>query len=199
MHLPDMAATTCTSPTLERFIARAIKHSRELCEPADCVLALAPLMLELIESAGTFLEPRHFRSEPDHYARNLVYATADGGLSLYTLVWSPGQWTQVHDHGSWGVVGILEGVLEERGYVRLSPDRGIDQGIELVRGGVILLGQGAVTSFVPNPDHIHVTGVPAERPRAVSLHLYGRTMNAFNIYDVAAGTRKRIDVAHNES
>jgi hypothetical protein len=56
-----------------------------------------------------------------------------------------------------------------------------------------------VTSFGPNPDHIHMTGVPAERPRAVSLHLYGRTMNDFNTYDVEARTRRRITVAHNES
>jgi hypothetical protein len=35
----------------------------------------------------------------------------------------------------------------------------------------------------------------------VSLHLYGRTMNSFNPYDVDvdAGTRQRIDVFHNES
>jgi predicted metal-dependent enzyme (double-stranded beta helix superfamily) len=105
----------------------------------------------------------------------------------------------VHDHGSWGVVGIVEGVLEERSYVRLSPDRGADENIDLARGGTVLLRRGAVTSFVPNPDHIHVTGVPPERARAVSLHLYGRTMSSFNIYDVAARTRKRIDVAHYES
>ena len=50
-----------------------------------------------------------------------------------------------------------------------------------------------------DPDHIHIAGVPPERLRAVSLHLYGRTMNSFHRYDVAAGTRQRIDVAHNES
>ena len=68
-----------------------------------------------------------------------------------------------------------------------------------MRGGVILLGRGAVTSFVPNPDHIHVTGVPTERPRAISLHLYGRMMSDFNTYDVDARTRRRVQVAHNES
>jgi len=128
-----------------------------------------------------------------------VYSAADASLSLYALVWLPGQWTPVHDHGSWGVVGVVEGVLEERSYVRLSPDRGADSGIELVRGGVILLARGAVTSFVPNPDHIHLTGVASERPRAVSLHLYGRMMSSFNTYDVAAGTRTRVNVGHNES
>jgi predicted metal-dependent enzyme (double-stranded beta helix superfamily) len=188
-----------TSTPLDRFVTQAIERSRGGNDPADCVLALAPLMLELIEQAQTFLEPRHLRSEAAHYTRNLIHETSDGGLSLYSIVWLPGQWTPVHDHGSWGVVGVVEGVLEERNYVRLSPDRGADAGIELVRGGVILLARGAVTSFVPNPDHIHVTGVPEERPRAVSLHLYGRMMNDFNTYDVATGTRKRVTVAHNES
>ncbi len=183
---------------LEDFIAQAGLRSRGVAEPADCVLALAPLMLALVDQVGSFLEARHLRSDPDHYTRNLIHDASDG-LSLYAIVWLPGQWTPVHDHGSWGVVGVVEGVLEERNYVRLSPDRGADDGIELARGGVTLLGQGAVTSFVPNPDHIHITGVPAQRRRAVSLHLYGRTMNRFSIYDAAAGTRRAIDVAHNES
>jgi len=157
------------------------------------------LMLDLMQGASTFLEPQHYRSGPAGYTRNLVWAAPDRSMSLYSLVWLPGQWTPIHDHGSWGVVGVLEGVLEERAYVRLSPDREADHDIELVRGGVVLLGRGAVTSFVPNPDHIHVTGVPAERPRAVSLHLYGRMMSSFNIYDPANRSRRRIEVAHNES
>jgi 3-mercaptopropionate dioxygenase len=187
------------SSALSTFVSQAIARTRDRPEPADCVLALAPLMLELVEQAATFLEPHHYRSDPLHYARNLVYDAPDASLSLYTLVWLPGQWTPVHDHGSWGVVGVLEGVLEERNYVRLPPDSGADAGIHLARGGVILLGRGAVTSFVPNPDHIHITGVPSERTRAVSLHLYGRTMNSFNTYNIAEGTRLRMALEHNES
>jgi 3-mercaptopropionate dioxygenase len=186
-------------PTLQSFVSQAAAQTRDRSDPADCVLALAPLMLELIDQATTFLEPQHYRCDTQHYARNLVYDAPDGSLSLYTLVWLPGQWTPVHDHGSWGVVGVLEGMLEERSYVRLSPDRGADEGIHLVRSGVILLGRGTVTSFVPNPDHIHVTGVPPERPRAVSLHLYGRTMNSYNTYDVSSRTRQRAALEHNES
>ena len=186
-------------PALSAFIERSAALSRSGTEPAECVLRLAPLMRDLIDSAQDFLAEAHYRSDPDHYARNLVYEAPDACMSLYTLVWLPGQWTPVHDHGSWGVVGVVEGLLEERSYVRGAPDRGADDGIALLRGGVILLGRGAVTSFVPNPDHIHVTGVPAGRPRAVSLHLYGRMMSSFNTYDLAAGTRQRVHVAHNES
>ena len=188
-----------TSSALQSFIAQAKAHSGNQHQPADCVLSLAPLMLELIEQAGTFLEPQHYQSSDEGYARNLIYEAPDRSLSLYALVWLPGQWTPIHDHGSWGVVGVVEGVLEERSYVRLSVDRGADHDIDLVRGGVVLLGRGAVTSFVPNPDHIHVTGVPQNRPRAVSIHLYGRTMSNFNIYDLPTRSRKQIQVAHNES
>ena len=184
---------------LQAFIPEATARSRAQPDPADCVLALAPLMLDLLEQANTFLQPQHYRSSAEGYTRNLIFDGGDASLSLYALVWLPGQWTPVHDHGSWGVVGIVEGILEERSYVRVSPDRGADRDIELARGGTVLLRHGAVTSFVPNPDHIHVTGVPADRPRAVSLHLYGRTMSNFNIYDVPARTRRRIEVAHNES
>jgi predicted metal-dependent enzyme (double-stranded beta helix superfamily) len=188
-----------TSPALRGFVTEAAARSRRQADPADCVLALAPLMLDLIDQAGTFLEEQHYRSNVAGYTRNLIYDSPDASLSLYSIVWLPGQWTPVHDHGSWGVVGVVEGVLEERSYVRVSPDRGADEGIELARGGIVLLRQGAVTSFVPNPDHIHVTGVPPERSRAVSLHLYGRTMSDFNIYDVGRRTRRRIAVAHNKS
>ena len=187
-----------TTP-LQDFIDAAGTLARAHPEPADCVAAIAPLMQALLGHADTFLAPEHRRADPDHYARNPIYIAPDRSLSLYALVWTPGQWTPVHDHGSWGVVGVLDGVLEERSYIRTGPAQDTDTGIALQRGGVILIGPGSVTSFVPNPDHIHLTGVGADRPGVVSLHLYGRQVDSFHLYDVAAGTRRRLDLEHNES
>jgi 3-mercaptopropionate dioxygenase len=166
---------------------------------ADRVTAIAPLMQRLAGRSEGFLSDDHLRSEPDHYARNAIHIAPSGNLSLFALVWLPGQWTPVHDHGSWGVVGIVRGVLEERSYMSASGDILADRDIRLKRGGVILLNPGSVSSFVPNPDHIHMTGVPEGRETCVSLHLYGRNMNSFHIYDVPAGTRRMIDVPHHAS
>ena len=184
---------------LDRFIddAHAVIARHE--DAADRVTLIAPLMRRLLESEKSFLRPDHFRSDPDHYARNAIHISPGGDLSLFALVWLPGQWTPVHDHGSWGVVGVVQGLLEERAYMAVDGEIVADTGIRLRRGGVILLNPGAVTSFVPNPDHIHMTGVAADRETCVSLHLYGRNMNSFHIYDVAAGTRRLIDVPHQES
>lgn len=176
----------------------ACRHAmRADASPSQCVAAIAPLMHAMLPDAGARLTPAHRRSDDQHYTRNAIVVGEH--LSLYAIVWKPGQWTPVHDHGSWGVVGVLEGALHERAWLRTSPDDGRDQGIRLVPGGILVLGPGSVTSFVPNPDHIHVTGVPADSGHVLSLHLYGRNMNSFHVYDIDAGTRKRIDVEHNES
>jgi predicted metal-dependent enzyme (double-stranded beta helix superfamily) len=185
---------------LEQFIDECREGHAKGHAPADFVQNIAPSMYRLLNGDRAFLRPEHFRSDPDHYARNAIHIEADGQLSLYALVWQPGQWTPIHDHGTWGVVGIHEGTLNELNYIRT--DRGEAQaleGIDLARGGIIMLAPGAVTSFVPNPDHIHMTGNPSPDKRVVSLHLYGSAMAGFHIYDLEQGTRKWIDVSFNES
>lgn len=164
----------------------------------DCVCRAASLMRRFLAGNSAFLGPEHLRSDPDHYARNAIYVPDDGRMSLFALVWLPGQWTPIHDHGTWGVVGVVSGVLEEQAYVPQGAIVG-DDDIDLTPGALIMMSAGTVTTFVPNPDHIHRTGVPADGERAVSLHLYGRTMSSFHVYDPDAGTRRLIDVPHFKS
>jgi 3-mercaptopropionate dioxygenase len=184
---------------MEQFITDCRGASGACREPSDCVQAILPLMERLLRGDRSFLRPQHLLSDPDHYRRNAIYICPEGSLSLFALVWLPGQWTPVHDHGSWGVVGVLQGLLEERSFMAADGEITADDGIHLKRGGVFVLPENALSSFVPNPDHIHMTGVPVERPMAVTLHLYGRNMNSFHVYDVARGTRRLVDVAHHET
>ena len=169
-------------------------------DAATNVEKLAPLMRKLLTGDKSFLKPEHFRPHPDHYSRNAIYIDENNLMSLYALVWSPGQWTPIHDHGTWGVVGVHEGNLEERGFMFEShhPGNALDD-IDLVPGGVVLLSPGSVTSFVPNPDHIHYSGNPSTTNRVVSLHLYGNAMAGFHVYNREKRSRKWIEVSHNES
>lgn len=183
-------------PRIAAFVEECRRAELAQAETADIVLAVAPALLALLAHTKEFLLPEHYRRVSGRYGRDVVYVSPDGGVSLFTLIWEPGQWTPVHDHGTWGVVAVLDGVLEERNYIRVDGHRDVTDGIQLCRGGVTLLAPGTVTTFVPNPDHIHVTGVPPTRGPAVSLHLYGREMNNYNVYDVNAGTRRLIDVAY---
>ena len=183
---------------LEGFIAECRTRATRCEHAVVAVEEIAPVMHAFMREAEGLLKPEHFRSEPGHYARNAVYIAPEQDLSLFALVWNPGQWTPVHDHGSWGVVGVLRGTLHERSYVRVDGKAG-DAEVDLKPGGVFLLDPGTVTSFVPNPDHIHRTGVPEHAEPVVSLHLYGRNMDSFHIYDLDSRSRRRVNVAHNES
>jgi 3-mercaptopropionate dioxygenase len=189
------------NPILQNFRDSCAAVAAETKTPCDIVRALAPAMGELTKVANDFLEPGHRHSEAGEYTRNLIFATEDDTLSLYSIVWRPGQWTPIHDHGTWGVVGVVDGLLEEQAFMRVdeNPARSADEAIDLAPGGLVLLPPGAVATFVPNPDHIHQTGVADDRPTTLSLHLYGRMLNDFHVYDREAGTRKMIKTSHTET
>jgi predicted metal-dependent enzyme (double-stranded beta helix superfamily) len=188
-------------PILARFREQCAAAVAKTKVPSEIVRAIAPEMAELTKNAQQFLLPRHRNSDPNHYTRNLIFAPDDGTLSLYAIVWRPGQWTPIHDHGTWGVVGVAEGLLEEQAFMRTDadPHRAGNEGIDLMPGGLVLLPPGAVATFVPNPDHIHQTGVAKDRPATLSLHLYGRMLNDFHVYDRKAGTRRLIRAHHTET
>jgi predicted metal-dependent enzyme (double-stranded beta helix superfamily) len=186
--------------TLSNFVEESREVIKRHSTPAICVEKIVPLMRHLLLGDQSFLKPEHYRSDPDQYARNVIYIDPRQHMSLYALVWEPDQWTPIHDHGTWGVVGVLEGALEERNFLRADDQVGpVEQDIDLVPGGITMLSPSSVTSFVPSPDHIHFTGNPSHSERAVSLHLYGNEMSGFYIYDRKAHSRKWIVVSHNES
>src|SRR5579862_689436 len=63
--------------------------------------------------------------EPDKtaYRTHLVAVAPSGAFSLVALVWLPGQATAIHDHICWCVVGVLEGLEEEKRFHLLAgPD-----------------------------------------------------------------------------
>lgn len=184
---------------LEEFVSACQAVAATNDHAGYCVAEIAPMMMGLIADGEGLLSDTYKREDPISYARNAIHLGGPGDVSLFALVWRPGQWTPVHDHGTWGVVGVLRGVLEERAYLPTPSSVGRDDNIKLQNGGMVLLSSGSVSTFVPNPDHIHVTGVPESRELAISLHLYGRAMNSFHIYDRRSGTRRRVDVSHYEN
>ena len=185
--------------TLEDFLSETRTAIARSAEPADCVEAVAPLLHRLINGPRDFLKPEHFRSAPDHYARNAIDID-EAGDSRST------PWCGCRASGPDPRPRHLgRGRRRPRGaggaqHDTRHSDHSRDSGIGLRRGGTTLLGKGTVASdFVPNPDHIHKTGVPQDLSKTVSLHLYGRAMHSFHVYDVSAGTREQIEVFHNES
>jgi predicted metal-dependent enzyme (double-stranded beta helix superfamily) len=97
---------------------------------------------------------------PDDYQGHTLWVEPDGSFSIVGLVWRPGQRTRIHDHVTWCVFGVVQGVEHE----------------ELFDADLNLLGEsdnhlGDVSGFAPPGDihRVHNTGDET----AISIHVYG--------------------------
>ena len=97
---------------------------------------------------------------PDGYRSHTLHVEPDGSFSIVALVWRPGQLTRVHDHITWCVFGVIQGVEHE----------------ELFDADLNLIGEsdnhvGDVSGFAP-PGDIHRVHNTADTT-AISIHAYG--------------------------
>jgi len=97
---------------------------------------------------------------PDGYRSHTLHVEPDGSFSIIGLVWRPGQITRIHDHLTWCVFGVIEGVEHE----------------ELFDADLNLIGRsdnqvGEVSGFAP-PGDIHRVHNTTDAT-AISIHVYG--------------------------
>jgi predicted metal-dependent enzyme (double-stranded beta helix superfamily) len=122
----------------------------------------------------------------------LLYTDAAHLFSLRLFLWGPGEYTPVHDHNSWGVIGPISGELEVIDYRR--EDDGSREGyaclVELER---LRLLPGQTASTFPLNEGIHKTGNPTQES-ILSLSLYGNPLprGYINGFDTAGHSVYRI-------
>jgi predicted metal-dependent enzyme (double-stranded beta helix superfamily) len=103
--------------------------------------------------------------DPDGYRSHVLHAERDGTFSIVALTWLPGQETPIHDHVTWCVFGVIQGIEYEELYT-LDEERGC-----LVEAGTDVNRLGGVSGFAP-PGDIHRVRNVGERT-AISIHVYG--------------------------
>ena len=97
---------------------------------------------------------------PDGYRSHILHVEADGSFSIIALVWRPGQITRIHDHVTWCVFGVIQGVEQEELF---------DTDLNLVARNDNHVGE--VSGFAPPGDihRVHNTATTT----AISIHIYG--------------------------
>jgi predicted metal-dependent enzyme (double-stranded beta helix superfamily) len=96
----------------------------------------------------------------DGYRSHTLHVEPDGSFSIIALVWRPGQVTRIHDHVTWCVFGVIQGIEHEELY---------DADLNLVGRSDNQVGE--VSGFAPPGDihRVHNTG----NTTAISIHVYG--------------------------
>lgn len=136
-------------------------------------------------ASDRWLEERFRVGNPDCYTRHLLHRDANNRFVVLALVWMPGQMTPVHDHSCWGVMGLIQNMLEEVCYDRLDDGKRPDYAeLEQSRGTDV--GQGGVAYLLPPYEEIHRIGNTSDKP-TISLHVYGRDLDEVNVFDPVSG------------
>ena len=96
----------------------------------------------------------------DGYRSHILHVEPGGAFSIIALVWRPGQITRIHDHLTWCVFGVIQGVEHEERF---------DADLNLVGRSDNPVGE--VSAFAP-PGDIHRVHNTTDAT-AISLHIYG--------------------------
>ena len=119
--------------------------------------------------------------DPKRYCSHVLHIEPDGAFSIVALVWRPGQVTTIHDHVTWCVFGVIEGVEYEELF-RLDGERGC-----LLAAGSNANLTGDVSGFAPPGDIHRVRNVGVDT--AISIHIYGT-----DVARIGSSVRRRYDI-----
>jgi len=105
--------------------------------------------------------------DPDRYRAHVLHVEPDGSFSVLALVCQPGQVTRIHDHITWCVFGVIQGVEHEELF---------DQQLHPL--GVTNNYPGDVNGFAPPGDIHRVRNI--SDVTAISIHVYGADLSRVN-------------------
>lgn len=153
------------SPALPRFVAGMDRLIAAALPEAAVHDGARELMRQLV-GRDDWLDPAFAVPHPRFYQQYLLHAEPKGRYCVVSFVWGPGQMTPVHDHCTWGVIGMLRGAELSQGYRhetgRLVPD-----------GPEETLEPGDTALVSPARGDIHrVRNAHGDRV-SISIHAYG--------------------------
>ena len=107
MPLATAVRTRCPAPLLTALRDVTGQH-QDWTRTAE--LAAAQLRAHL--PGPDLLTPEERAGDPAGYVSHVLHTEPDGSFSVCALVWRPGQLTRIHDHVTWCVFGVIQGVGE---------------------------------------------------------------------------------------
>ena len=184
--------TTTSEYTIDAFISDAQQTLAEAGgDRAKVVQVLQPLVERVLWNDDLFDE--RYRAEPENgRPRYLYHSAPDGSLQVYIVEFAPGMPTPVHDHVTWGLIGIAGGEQRTHRYSRTDNGSNPEQAtLDLISDEV--LSRGSVYPLLP-PDDIHRIETVGDSP-SYSLHVLGVDLGRQkrNIYDPDTGEVTQVE------
>ncbi len=103
-----------------------------------------------------------------------VYRSDKNKFVVQVFTWSSGSSTPVHDHETWGLMGIYRNSLRVAEYSYHNKNIGITQEYVAQKGDIC---------YFPPDEDIHQIENDTNNV-SISIHVYGKNIDEYNIYDL---------------
>ncbi|MEL6931441.1 MAG: cupin [Cyanobacteria bacterium J06600_6] len=131
--------------------------------------AIMPLVRNLLTSSYWLQMEYDSPSPQTGWSVKTLYREPEYPLTVQMVAWKPGTASPIHNHATWGIVALIDGVEKNRFWKR-SPTAEFPDRLELV--GEQILEPGEIIGFAPNA--IHSVESIGNEP-TISFNLYGQT------------------------
>lgn len=166
-------ASTCLKELVDA-VDEAVSRPR----PGVRVVEDVASVLQGFLGRDDLLDDELMQPRPGRYVRNLLYRDPAKRFAILGLVWASKQGTPIHDHDSWGIVGVHRGsVMEQRfDLVPQDADRST-----LLKAGKSEGGVGATLAVDPPATNLHYVQNLLD-DTSVTIHIYGSEMTHCHVY-----------------
>lgn len=176
--------------TTSRLNALCEALTEALAQPEDPMAAAKQSLQNWIRN-GVELPWAAKQPKPDAMVQYLLADPPGQSFTVVSMVLWPHYATPIHNHGTWGLVGVVEGEeLEERFTVALEPGTGIAS----VRQRHEQINRASDVTVLTSPhDEIHritnLTALPS-----LSIHVYGGNIDGMERFAYENGKVPRVFV-----
>lgn len=154
---------------LYRFLTDLEDVLHNVSDDGDRLKAIMPLVRHLLTSSY-WLQMEYDQPSPKTgWSVKTLYREPEYPLTVQMVAWKPGTASPIHNHGTWGIVALIDGIEKNRFWKR-SPTAKFPGKLELVGEQTLLPGEiiGFTSGAVHNVESI------GDEP-TVSFNIYGET------------------------
>lgn len=179
-----MVNTNTGNPELDSFIQDVDQIVRE-GGTEEVLISKTKTRMQQLLKLENILPEQYMQTHP-RFALYPLHIAQDESYVITAAVWDVGQATPLHDHGTWGVIGVIQGVEREVKYARPSSE---NEPLTVIKDRYIR--EGEVGTCCSSEQDIHQVECASSVP-CVGIHVYGRNIGEIerHMYDLQTGTKR---------
>lgn len=176
-------------PDLKRFIREVYDLVQQKKDEETTTKEILQLMKPLLTTEG-IIDEKYMQPGQDSDRLYKLYVAPDESFSIGSAVWDKGQCTPIHDHGTWGVIGVIQGVEIETHYHRPKENK-IGP---LKSKEVHILKKGEALICCTSDEDVHDVRSGYVGEPCVGLHVYGGDIGKIkrNVFNPITGEKSEM-------